>query len=61
VDKRSGMHPFLGIGGLGVVNVVAMRLWRHVRTAEELGEGASSSCAISTSDARCCARSTGCC
>ena len=29
MDKRSGMHPFLGIGALGVVNVVAMRLWRR--------------------------------
>jgi hypothetical protein len=29
VDKLSGMPPFLGIGALGVVNVVAMRLWRH--------------------------------
>jgi hypothetical protein len=60
VDKLSGMPPFLGIGALGVVNVVAMRLWRHARTTEELGEGASSYCVIRTSDPRCCARSAGC-
>ena len=61
MDKLLGMCPFLSIGALGVVNVVAMRRWRHARTAEELGEGASSYCAISTSDPRCCARSAGCC
>jgi hypothetical protein len=61
VDKLLEMRPFLGIGALGVVNVVAMRLWRHARTANELGEGASSYCAISTSDPSCCARSAGCC
>jgi hypothetical protein len=61
VDKLSGMRPFRGIGAFGVVHVVPMRLWRHTRTAEALGEGALSYCAISTSDARCCATSAGCC
>jgi hypothetical protein len=61
VDKLSGMLPFLALGALGVVNVVAIGAWRHARTAEELGDGASSYCAISTSDPRCCARSAGCC
>ena len=61
VDKLSGMRPFLGIVALGVVNVVAIGAWRHGRTAEELGEGASSYCAISTSDPRCCTRSAGRC
>ena len=61
VDKLLGTRRFLGISALGVVNVVAMRLWRHAPTAEELGEGASNYCAISTSDPRCCARSAECC
>jgi hypothetical protein len=62
VDKLSGMRPFLGLGALGVVNVVvAIRAWPHARTAEELGEGASSYPTISRSDPRCCARSAGCC
>src|SRR5215212_686848 len=47
---------------LGVVNVVAaIGALRGARRAEELGEGAWSCCAISTSDLRCCARSAGCC
>jgi hypothetical protein len=29
VDRLSGMRLSLGIGALGVVNVVAMRLWRR--------------------------------
>jgi hypothetical protein len=60
VDKLSGMLPFLALGALGVVNVVAaIGAWRHARRAEELGEGAWSCCAISTSDPRCCAGSAG--
>jgi hypothetical protein len=49
VDKLSGMRPFLGIGALDVVNVVAIGAWPHARMAEELGEGASSYCAVRTS------------
>jgi hypothetical protein len=61
VESFWGMLPFLALGALGVVNVVATGAWRHARTTEELGEGASGYCVISTSNPRCCASSAGCC
>jgi hypothetical protein len=61
VDKLSGMLPFLALGALGVADLVAAIGALRARTAEELGEGASSYCAISTSDPRCCAGSAGWC
>jgi hypothetical protein len=40
VDKLSGMLPFLALGALGVVNLVApIGALRGTRRAEELGEG----------------------
>jgi hypothetical protein len=61
VDKLSGMLPFLALGALGVADLVVAIGALRARRAEELGEGASSYCAISTSDPSCCARSAGCC
>ena len=61
MDKLTGMLPFLALGALGVVNLVAaVGAMRGARRAEELGEGRLSYCAISTRSS-CCARSAGCC
>ena len=43
------MLPFLALGAFGVADLVAAIGALRARRAEELGEGASSYCAISTS------------
>ena len=60
MDKLSGMLSLLALGALGVANLAAtIGTLRGARRAEELGEGVSSYCAISTSGSSCCARSAG--
>ena len=63
VDKLWGCFPFLALGALGVVNLVAaVGALRGARRTEELGEGRFELLRDQHDrGSSCCARSAGCC